>query len=121
MLLTLHARIRRWLQTGGHLEVADADLAAGALRESVEESGVEGLELRGAPLLLSSHEVRCGGEPTQHLDVQYLVLAPGATPPTVSTESEDVRWFGWRALPPVDASVQDLVSAAAARLGWSGS
>jgi len=121
VLLTLHARIGRWLQTGGHLQESDATLAAGALREAREESGLAALELRGAPLLLSRHEVRCGGEATQHLDVQYLVLSPAASPPTVSEESADVRWFGRHALPPVDASVQDLVAAAATRLGWPGS
>jgi len=119
VLLTLHARIGRWLQTGGHVEDDDASFPAAALREATEESGLTGLQLPGPPLLLSRHEVSCGGLPTLHLDVQYLVLAPVAAPPAVSAESEDVAWFPWRQLPDVDASVQALVGAAARRLGWS--
>lgn len=118
VLLTLHARIGRWLQTGGHLEDGDQSLEQAALREATEESGLTGLQLLGPPLLLSQHPVSCGGLPTQHLDVQYLVLAPAPARPAVSAESDDVRWFDWRQLPEVDASVQDLVAAAAGRLGW---
>jgi len=36
VLLTLHARIGRWLQTGGHIERTDPTLEAAALREANE-------------------------------------------------------------------------------------
>ncbi len=118
VLLTLHRRLGRWLQTGGHLEPADADLEAAALREAREESGLGGLSLDPAPLRLSRHEVPCGPwRPTYHLDVQYLVRSP-PTPPLVSEESVDVRWFDHDELPEVDASVHELVAAAAVRLDW---
>lgn len=119
VLLTLHARLGRWLQTGGHLESADASLADAARREAVEESGLAGLDLDPDPLLLSEHEVPCGPvRPTYHLDVQYLVLADCASMPVVSPESLSVQWFGVHRLPEVDASVQSLVAAAARRLHW---
>lgn len=118
VLLTLHARIRRWLQTGGHLETSDRSLTAAALREASEESGLDGLRIDPVPLLLSRHEVSCGGKPTFHLDVQYLARAPTTLAPSVSRESLQVAWFGWEALPDVDDSVRDLVAAAAARLRW---
>ncbi len=41
-LLTLHPRFGRWLQLGGHCEDTDADIAAAALREATEESGIDG-------------------------------------------------------------------------------
>ena len=119
VLLTLHARIGRWLQTGGHIEAADSGLLAAALREASEESGLPGLTLDPTPLLLSRHEVECGTvRPTFHLDVQFLVIAAESIRPAVGPESLDLRWFGYDRLPIIDTSVSDLVAAAASRLGW---
>lgn len=117
VLLTLHARIRRWLQTGGHIESEDPTLESAALREATEESGIDGLRLDPAPVLLSRHEVPCGVvRPTYHLDVQYLVTVDPSSTPVISSESADLRWFPVDGLPDIDASVRDLISAAQARL-----
>lgn len=119
MLLILHARIGRWLQTGGHIESTDPSLEAAALREAYEESGLGDLTLDPSPLLLSKHEVACGPvRPTYHLDVQYLVLANQLISPEISAESLDIRWFHHDQLPEVDRSVTTLVRAAGGRLGW---
>jgi 8-oxo-dGTP pyrophosphatase MutT (NUDIX family) len=119
VLLTLHSRIGRWLQTGGHIESTDASLEAAAVREAQEESGLADLALEPSPLLLSKHEVLCGSvRPTYHLDVQYLVLAERTLSPKIGNESLDVRWFPHDQLPDVDDSVVMLVRAAAVRLGW---
>ena len=121
MLLTLHARIGRWLQTGGHIESTDPTLEAAAVREAYEESGLVDLAVEPSPLLLSKHEVPCGTvRPTYHLDVQYLVLANDhLVSPNIGAESLDLRWFAHDQLPEVDSSVVALVRAAGARLGWS--
>ncbi len=118
MLLTLHARLGAWLQTGGHIEADDPDLPGASLREAREESGLAGLTLDPEPLLLSRHDVPCGGTRLFHLDVQYLVLAPGLPEPCASAESLAVGWFRVDALPEVDDSVRALVDAAARRIGW---
>ena len=120
MLLTLHARIGRWLQTGGHIESTDQTLEAAAAREAYEESGLADLAVEPSPLLLSKHEVPCGTvRPTYHLDVQYLVLANDhLVSPKIGAESLDVRWFAHDQLPEVDSSVVALVRAAGVRLGW---
>jgi 8-oxo-dGTP pyrophosphatase MutT (NUDIX family) len=119
VLLTLHARIGRWLQTGGHIEPTDPTLEAAAVREAHEESGLDDLLLDPSPLLLSKHEVPCGPvQPTYHLDVQYLVLAHQLLRPHFGDESLDVRWFAHDRLPEVDRSVAALVRAASVRLGW---
>ena len=39
VLLTLHPRVGRWLQLGGHCEDGDTTIAGAALREATEESG----------------------------------------------------------------------------------
>lgn len=118
VLLTLHTKLGRWLQTGGHLESTDQSLEAAALREAEEESGLNRLSLDPTPLLLSKHEVPCGPvRPTFHLDVQYLVLSPDARTPTISDESSDLRWFAPDGVPAVDDSVRALIAAAGRRLG----
>ncbi|EFQ82841.1 hydrolase, NUDIX family [Aeromicrobium marinum DSM 15272] len=116
--LTLHARLGRWLQTGGHCEAADPDLAAAALREAAEETGIDGLVIDPSPVLLSRHEVPCGPvRPAHHLDVQFVAVAPRGARLVRSEESSDLAWFGVDELPTgVDDSVRDLVSAGARRL-----
>jgi 8-oxo-dGTP pyrophosphatase MutT (NUDIX family) len=117
VLLTLHRRLRRWLQVGGHCEPGDATLAAAAHREAVEESGIDDIVLDDMPVLLSRHEVPCGPvRPAHHLDVQYVAEAPDGAVPVVSTESDDLRWFPVEALPAgTDDSVRALVQHALRR------
>jgi 8-oxo-dGTP pyrophosphatase MutT (NUDIX family) len=107
VLLTLHAKIKRWLQTGGHCEPADATLADVALREATEESGVSGLTLHPAgPVGLSHHLTPCAW----HFDVQYAALAPDGATEAISEESLDLRWFPFAEVPSVaDDSVVDLM------------
>ena len=114
--LTLHPKFGRWLQTGGHIETSDTDLAGAALREAREESGIEALQIDPLPVTLSRHQARCwpGGD---HLDVQFVARAPFGAALTCSDESEAVAWFSVDALPPdTDDSVRALVSAARLRL-----
>lgn len=119
MLLTLHSRIGRWLQTGGHIESTDTTLEAAAVREAQEESGLSDFALEPIPLLLSKHEVPCGSvRPTYHLDVQYLVITDQMAGPKIGNESLDLCWFAHDQLPEVDDSVVALVRAAGLRLGW---
>ncbi|GAA4674779.1 NUDIX hydrolase [Streptomyces chumphonensis] len=109
-LLTLHGKLRMWLQTGGHCEPQDATLADAALREATEESGVAGLSLLpGGPARLDRHHTPCAW----HLDVQYVALAPPGSVETVSAESLELRWFAFDEVAEVaDASVVRLVERA---------
>ncbi|MFI1046008.1 NUDIX hydrolase [Streptomyces griseoruber] len=114
VLLTLHKKLRMWLQMGGHCEPGDATLAAAALREGAEESGIGGLRLLpGGPVRLDRHETPCAW----HLDVQYAALAPAGSVEAISDESLDLRWFAYDEVAEVaDDSVVRLLEATLARL-----
>ena len=117
VLLTLHAKAQRWFQFGGHVEPGDATLAAAALREVTEESGLDGLVLDPAPVHLDVHEVPfCGGPGTRHLDVRFLAVAEPGSGHIVSDESHDVRWWPAARLPSDEASLLELVDLGRERL-----
>lgn len=118
VLLTLHAKARRWFHLGGHCEDGDLTLLAAAAREAAEESGLPGLRLDPVPLHLDTHEVAfCGPhERVSHLDVRFLALASQGAHPTASDESLDVRWWPVDALPTDAPDLRELVAAARTRV-----
>jgi 8-oxo-dGTP pyrophosphatase MutT (NUDIX family) len=86
VLLVAHRGYGIWLQPGGHTEPEDDDLPAAALRELVEETGIDPAQIvcaSPAPVY-----VECGlvparparGEPAHwHLDFGYLFTTGDAT------------------------------------------
>ncbi len=106
VLLTHHAKLGLWLQLGGHAD-GDVDLAAVALREGQEESGIK--EIRFFPLAdifdsesatqtifdLDIHKIPARQtEPEhRHYDVRYLALTESERPLTLTPESNELRWI----------------------------
>nr|WP_180218556.1 NUDIX hydrolase [Streptomyces albus] len=117
VLLTLHRKLKMWLQLGGHCEPEDATLSEAALREATEESGIAGLTLLpGGPVALDKHRTPCAW----HLDVQYAALAPEGAVEVLSDESLELRWFPFEELAEVaDASVVRLARRTEAALALS--
>ncbi|MGH3516717.1 MAG: NUDIX hydrolase [Haloechinothrix sp.] len=112
VLLTLHPRVGRWLQLGGHCEAGDASLADAALREAREESGMDGLSIEPEPSHLDVHPITCSlGRPTRHFDVRFTVRAPAGAQPVRSDESDDLRWWPLNALPPDTDDLRPLIAA----------
>jgi 8-oxo-dGTP pyrophosphatase MutT (NUDIX family) len=100
VLLTLHPRLGRWVQLGGHCEDDDGDIVAAALREATEESGVDGLRIEPDLVAIHVHALTCSlGVPTRHLDLQFLAHAPAGAQIAVSDESVDLRWWPTDGLP----------------------
>jgi 8-oxo-dGTP pyrophosphatase MutT (NUDIX family) len=114
-LLNLHGKARRWFAFGGHIEPEDRSLAAAALREATEESGLPGLVLDPEPVHLSLHGVDfCDPRgPVRHLDVRFVARVPAGTEPVVSEESLDICWFDVRDLPTDEPDMVELVALAA--------
>ncbi|WP_280232705.1 NUDIX hydrolase [Nocardia cyriacigeorgica] len=100
VLLTLHPRVGRWIQLGGHCEEGDATVADAALREATEESGIDGLRLAPRLYGAQAHPITCSlGVPTRHLDLLFEITAPKGAVPVRSAESTDLRWWPIDALP----------------------
>lgn len=92
-LLTLHRKLNRWLQLGGHCD-GDGDLPGGALREATEESGIAGLSCDPEIADLDIQTIPGRDEPSHlHLDVRFLVLAPPGARARAGEESIELRWF----------------------------
>ncbi|PPJ27895.1 NUDIX hydrolase [Nocardia nova] len=100
VLLTLHPRVGRWIQLGGHCEPGDETVVDAALREAIEESGIAGLEVEPGLYGAQAHPITCSlGVPTRHLDLLFKIRAPRGAVPVRSAESTDLRWWPVDALP----------------------
>ncbi len=91
-LVLFHSKLQIWVQPGGHAD-GDANLAAVALREATEETGIVGLKVWPVAVDLDIHEV-CPGDEDAHLhyDVRFVVLAPAGADVDTNHESEANRW-----------------------------
>ncbi|WP_218126728.1 NUDIX hydrolase [Glycomyces sambucus] len=111
VLLVHHRALDRWFQPGGHLEPGDDSLPAAALREAVEEAGLDpiGLELLDrAPIHIDVHPIpanpRKGEAAHDHYDVRYLFRCVRGD---LRPRAEEVHAAEWR--PAADLDNDDLI------------
>jgi 8-oxo-dGTP pyrophosphatase MutT (NUDIX family) len=95
VLLLHHAKLGRWLQPGGHAD-GEYDLAAVALREAREESGLSSLALQSDRIFdIDIHPIPARAHEPAHLhfDVRYVIRADSTEAPCINHESHNVAWI----------------------------
>ncbi len=93
-LLLHHAKLDRWLQPGGHAD-GDGNLAAVALREATEETGMVGLRVVVPAIDIDVHHIPARpGEPEHvHYDLRFVVIAPETAVVDHNEEALAARWI----------------------------
>lgn len=100
-LLTLHNKLNRWLQLGGHAD-GNENLMEVALQEAREESGLASLRI-GDPFIfdIDKHVIPSNKKESQHFhyDVRFLIEAEMHEPLVISPESKDLAWISFDSVP----------------------
>ena len=93
ILIMLHKKLQIWIQPGGHAD-GDGNLARVALREAIEETGIEELEVLTPGIDCDVHIIpqRLNEPEHLHLDIRYLIRAPENSKIKRNHESVDMRW-----------------------------
>ncbi|HTJ52742.1 MAG TPA: NUDIX hydrolase [Cyclobacteriaceae bacterium] len=93
-LLTHHAKLNKWLQTGGHAD-GDENVLNVALREAEEESGLKNFKLLQPTIFdLDIHLIPERKDFPQHFhyDIRFLFEASMKEQLIISEESHDLAW-----------------------------
>ncbi len=94
VVLIHHRKLDRWLQPGGHAD-GDPDVAAVALREAQEETGLTSLRLVTPAIFdVDVHTIPArDNEPAhQHYDIRFLLEADPAEPFVQTIETKSIKW-----------------------------
>ena len=100
-LLTLHRKLNRWLQLGGHAD-GDEDLPRVSMKEAREESGLQSLRFVDLEIFdIDKHIIpeRKGVPEHFHYDVRYLIEADRQEPLILSNESISLAWITFDSVP----------------------
>lgn len=113
-VLHRHRRLGRWLQPGGHVDAGESPAQA-AVRETLEETGLDVVHPEGGPDLVHLDVHPAAGH--VHLDLRFLLVAPDREPSPSPGESPEVRWFTWEEAEQLaDAALVGALRAARAEL-----
>ncbi len=95
VLLTHHKKLNRWFQLGGHAD-GNSDVLGVAIREAVEESGLERVRPISEKIFdIDIHKIPGRGQEPEHYhyDVRYILKVVGNEEYVVSDESHNLGWI----------------------------
>jgi len=111
-LLMHHTKLNKWFQVGGHCD-GDHNTLRVALKEAVEESGIEKIEPISSEIFdIDVHLIpQNKGIPAHfHFDVRYLLKTSESDELISNSESQALRWFSFEeALPTAEESVLRMI------------
>nr|WP_293836098.1 NUDIX hydrolase [uncultured Arsenicibacter sp.] len=93
-VLIHHRKLDRWFQPGGHCD-GDPDVAAVAMKEAEEETGLRSIRLVSPDIFdIDVHPIPAKGEIPAHLhyDIRFLLEANPDEAFEHSEETNDIQW-----------------------------
>ncbi|MEX2512366.1 MAG: NUDIX hydrolase [Cyclobacteriaceae bacterium] len=96
-LLTLHQKLQKWLQLGGHAD-GNENLLEVAMNEAREESGLTSLRMVDRFIFdIDCHIIPANQEDARHFhyDVRFLLEAEMNEPLVISPESKALAWVSF--------------------------
>lgn len=93
-LLIFHAKLKRWLQPGGHFEPGENDPSIAAAREVLEETAIVTRWPSEAPLLLDVdvHEIPARKNDPAHFHFDLRMLLIATVGEVKASEVAEARW-----------------------------
>ncbi|MBO0931284.1 NUDIX hydrolase [Fibrella aquatilis] len=95
VVLIHHRKLDRWFQPGGHAD-GDPDVAAVALREAQEETGLPDLKLVNAAVFdVDVHHIPARGDVAAHLhyDIRFRLKSDEKIIVGENSEVKEIRWL----------------------------
>ena len=110
VLLVRRADDGSWTPVTGIIDPGE-EPADAAVRETLEEAGVEAEPVRVARVGVSDVVVYANGDQTQYTDISFGLRWVSGEPHPADGENTEARWFPRSALPPMTEEMQARVAA----------
>ncbi len=110
-LLIEHAKLKKWLQPGGHAD-GETEVMNVARREALEETGVSGLiPLSTTFFDLDIHPIpeRKDFSAHDHYDVRYIFQVNDSVELTISDESTGLKWVSFETIASLTHNNQSIM------------
>ncbi len=95
VLLIHHAKLNKWIQPGGHVELGDHNMLATAQREALEECGLASVTLAVPHIFdIDVHPIPAKGDVPEHLhyDIRYCFTTSNEASTFDQNEVLGMRW-----------------------------